>query len=617
MKVLGLNTKVGQRFLAILLSISLVPLAFVGGLAIRTAESTLGQQTHSTLRAASDGAEAQLREFLSDFKKHMVILSEDENIRRALESISSSSSFSPLASPSLDDFLLDQRQRIPEVQELFIVGPDGTVIGSSDQPRSSQNLSDADYFVRGQEGFFGGDVFKEKDGGLTWIMTLPIHSSASQRLLGVLAFRINPRLLSDLTTGRRVLAEGADTQTFRIGDSGETYIVNRNHLMITESRHISNSVLNVKVDTFPVRVAFDQGHEITGDYQDYRGTEVSGASIILRNLGWVVITEVDFRQAFGPVQRLRRGLLGATIGMALLVIFLAWNSTWRIVRPIQILSESDRALAAGNEAAAEVSEEGLPRDELGELVRQRNTRIKAMFAYQRELEERTAKLKEAVGELEQMSYSIMHDMRAPLRALVGFGSLLLDEEAERLSPKGQEHLHRIKAAAIRMDQFIRDVLNYSVIARAELPLCPVNVPAIVDGILESYPTFRESRAQIRVQPDLPAVQGNEAALTQCFANLLDNAMKFAAPGKSPQVQIRGEPVDGRVRIWVEDNGVGIPEAMRERIFRIFERGSNVGDSTGIGLAIVRKAVERMGGQTGVISAPGQGSRFWIELQRAN
>src|SRR5947207_6587615 len=99
---------------------------------------------------------------------------------------------------------------------------------------------------------------------------------------------------------------GADTQSFRIGETGETYIVNHNKLMITESRFVKDSVLKVKVDSEPVRVALSQGKELTGDYQDYRGRTVSGASTVIPETGWVVLTEIDFTQAFAPLQRLER-----------------------------------------------------------------------------------------------------------------------------------------------------------------------------------------------------------------------------------------------------------------------------------------------------------------------
>jgi signal transduction histidine kinase len=121
-----------------------------------------------------------------------------------------------------------------------------------------------------------------------------------------------------------------------------------------------------------------------------------------------------------------------------------------------------------------------------------------------------------------------------------------------------------------------------------------------------------------MQSPLLNVIAHEAALGQCITNLLGNAVKFVLPGTLPQIKIRTEPVEGQVRIWFEDNGIGIEPSNQDRIFGIFERvhSAQEYDGTGIGLAIVRKAVERMGGSVGVESEPGNGSRFWIQLKAA-
>jgi signal transduction histidine kinase len=117
---------------------------------------------------------------------------------------------------------------------------------------------------------------------------------------------------------------------------------------------------------------------------------------------------------------------------------------------------------------------------------------------------------------------------------------------------------------------------------------------------------------------LPLVLANEAALTQIISNLLGNAVKFVAPGVRPRVVVRGEANSGMVRLWFEDNGIGIPERLHARLFRIFSRLQRREDyeGTGIGLAIVRKAAERMNGSVGLESTEGTGSRFWVELQEA-
>jgi signal transduction histidine kinase len=167
-----------------------------------------------------------------------------------------------------------------------------------------------------------------------------------------------------------------------------------------------------------------------------------------------------------------------------------------------------------------------------------------------------------------------------------------------------------------MDQLITDALSYSHAVRTDLQLAPIDPARLLRGMIESYPVFQEPNAHIRIDSNLPAVLANEAGLTQCFSNLLGNAVKFVAPGTVPEVKIRAEGNEGCVRLWFEDNGIGIPEAMKDRVFDMFQRASKEYEGTGIGLALVRKVSERMGGNVGVESEPGRGSRFWLELKRA-
>ncbi len=230
--------------------------------------------------------------------------------------------------------------------------------------------------------------------------------------------------------------------------------------------------------------------------------------------------------------------------------------------------------------------------------------------------ERTAKLEELVGELEHFSYTITHDMRAPLRAMKGFGEVVNELCAECPAQEPRGFLQRIIVSADRMDALIRDALSYSRAVRQELPLDRVDPGALLRGMLDSYPEFQRSKAKIEIENELPLVMGNEAGLTQCFSNLLGNAVKFVDPNRRPEIRIRAELRQGWVRIWVEDNGIGISKEMLPRVFDMFSRGQKGYDGTGVGLALVRKVIDRMRGRLGVESVPGAGSRFWIELRPA-
>jgi PAS domain S-box len=232
--------------------------------------------------------------------------------------------------------------------------------------------------------------------------------------------------------------------------------------------------------------------------------------------------------------------------------------------------------------------------------------------------ERTAKLRETVAELESFSYSIAHDMRAPLRSMRGYAEIVEQEQGEKLDDKARDYLRRIGASAERLDALIRDVLNYSKVVRGETKLQSVRTEKLVRDIIDSYADFQAPRATVLVQTPLPNVLANPAALTQVIANLLGNAVKFVAPNTQPEVVVRAECKGEVIRLWFEDNGIGIPPNGLERIFKMFQRLHPVGvyEGTGIGLAIIRKAVDRMGGTVGVESEVGKGSRFWVELQKA-
>jgi PAS domain S-box-containing protein len=236
---------------------------------------------------------------------------------------------------------------------------------------------------------------------------------------------------------------------------------------------------------------------------------------------------------------------------------------------------------------------------------------------ERKVEERTAKLQETVAELESWSYSIAHDMRAPLRTMHGYSKLLAEEHGPKLEPAARYYLQRIDAATQRLDQYIRDLLDYGKVVRGDLPMAPVDAASLIDEIVTTYPDFQPACCDIQVINGLPPVQANAAALTQVISNLLDNAVKFAKPGTFPHVRIRAEEINGWVRLWFEDEGIGIDGRAHKRIFGIFQSLHPHGayEGTGIGLAIVRRAVERMGGKVGVQSEPGHGSRFWVDLKK--
>ena len=234
----------------------------------------------------------------------------------------------------------------------------------------------------------------------------------------------------------------------------------------------------------------------------------------------------------------------------------------------------------------------------------------------RQVDIHTAKFKQAIKTMESFNYSIAHDLRAPLRAIRGFTQALEEDYAQAIDDAGRDYTRRIHSGVERMDALISDLLAFGQITHKEVTLGAVCLETAVTRALDELQSeINRCRAKLEIVPALPVVQANQTLLHQVLVNLFSNAMKFVPEGTSPQIRVWAERKGAAVRLHIQDNGIGIEPAHHKRIFGVFERlhSSSQYPGTGIGLAIVQKAIERMDGKLGLESHPGRGSCFWIEL----
>jgi len=234
-----------------------------------------------------------------------------------------------------------------------------------------------------------------------------------------------------------------------------------------------------------------------------------------------------------------------------------------------------------------------------------------------ELELRVKEREQSNAELEAFAYSVSHDLRAPLRAIVGFAEALQEDCAKGLDQQGRDYLDEIIEAAGRMNLLVQDLLEYGRVSRIDLQLAPVNLRDAIDDAVRQLGNDHGGALEVQVASDV-WVRAHPQALAQVIFNLLSNAVKFHKKGLSPEVQLRTEADNSSVRLAVIDNGIGIAPQHRERIWQVFERlhDRETYAGTGIGLAIVKRAATRMGGRCGLESEVGKGSTFWIELPLA-
>ncbi len=234
---------------------------------------------------------------------------------------------------------------------------------------------------------------------------------------------------------------------------------------------------------------------------------------------------------------------------------------------------------------------------------------------EKNVEERSGSLQEVTRELDTFAYTVAHDLRAPLRAMQGFSEILLLAHAPGLSEGGRDLLRRISDSGKRMDHLIQDLLAYSRLSLQAVPMEEAELSSVVDDARKALGSELQ-RMRIEIQQPLPLVRCHPVTLRQAIKNLLENAAKFVSPDRDPKIRVWAEPHGEHTRLWIEDNGIGIPPEHLGNLFRPFHRLhlKEAYPGTGIGLAIVRRALERMGGRAGVESEVGIGSRFWIEVR---
>ena len=235
---------------------------------------------------------------------------------------------------------------------------------------------------------------------------------------------------------------------------------------------------------------------------------------------------------------------------------------------------------------------------------------------ERRVAERTAQLERANQELESFSYSVSHDLRTPLRAIDGFARMLLEDHYRKLDQEGQRLLNVVRDNTARMSELINDLLSFSRLSRQ-----PLTTLGSVDLSEIARRSFQEATAPLTERTvdftasETPPAPADPSMIRQVLANLIGNAVKFTGQSEQPRIEFGGFRKDSRLVYFVRDNGVGFDERYAGKLFGVFQRlhHGNEFEGTGVGLAIVKRIVERHGGQVWAESQPGKGATFFFSL----
>lgn len=479
--------------------------------------------------------------------------------------------------------------------------------------------------------------YPSSDGPAAFI-AVPVYNGDT--LIGVVALQISTRQINEIMQERTGL-----------GQTGETYLVGQDLLMRSDSRFSKEStILKQKVDTIQSRLYLKE--HIFGDvpaeieetgitYPDYRGIKVLGVHDYIPHLGWALLTEINEKEAFAPLAKLKVFcVIGACIILAI-VFLISILISKAITKPIhrlhkgtEIIGEGDLDYKVGTDAKDEIGQLSRAFDQMTSDLKTSTTSIDNLnreIVHRKEAEEKLdisnsnlvqtlEKVEESNRKLRDFVYIASHDLREPLRKISSFGRLLKQSLEGSLAIDDKENLEFMIDGADRMTEMIEGLLAYSRIDTQGAVFETVDLNEVVEQLrqLELAELLEETGGIIEVPEPLPRVQADPTQIRQLLQNIIINGLKYRSQSVQPRIVVRANQTEeDTVTIEVQDNGIGIDEKYHEDIFVMFRRlhSRRKYDGTGIGLSVCKKIVERHNGRIGVDSKVDDGSTFWFTLSK--
>ena len=331
---------------------------------------------------------------------------------------------------------------------------------------------------------------------------------------------------------------------------------------------------------------------------------------------WMVVAELPVRVIIAPARAYQMRMLPIAVLVVLIGAVTAWLGSRRISAPLREVTLAAEAIAGGDKSRRAKADGP---DEVRRLARSFNTMADQVSDSQQNLEkqvvDRTRDLEATNAELESFSYSVSHDLRAPLRAIHGFARILLDDHKEQLDAEAQRLLGVIDQNTRRMGQLIDDLLSFSRLGRTELATARVDMGDLARNVADEVRRSEGERELEIIVGALPPARGDRALLRQVVSNLVSNAAKFTRGRAGARIEVGYQPDGAEAKYYVKDNGAGFDDRYADKLFGVFQRLHTVEEfeGTGVGLAIVKRIVQRHGGRVWAESKLDQGATFYFTL----
>ncbi|BBO86104.1 hypothetical protein DSCO28_66700 [Desulfosarcina ovata subsp. sediminis] len=614
-----LNAKLSMLFFLL----TVIPVCVVGYLSFQNGRMTIRENVVDHLQSINLHKKAEFERWVRDNARVLELLAGMPFFRQKFPHLLAARSESGPDRVAAHATILDHLK--PTVDgglfwELFIIrADDGRVMLSTDENQEGKFLDDQPYFIEGRHGTFIQNVYYAMSIQKPAMTISTPLVNAENETIAVLAGRLD---LSELS--------GIMEKHSELGQSMDTYLVNKFNFYVTEPRFGRGYALAKSIHTQGVTAALARKKGV-GYYRDYRGVPVIGAYQWMPEWELCLITEVDQKDAYAPVLSFRKTVLSIALAISLVAAGFGWISAYTVTTPLRRLVEATEEVGSGRlDAAMDTGGRGEVADlarSFTKMIERLATTLVSRDALLAEVEERKnaealreqalEELKRSNEELQQFAYVASHDLQEPLRMVSSYTQLLANRYEDKLDDKAKKFIRYAVDGALRMQQLIQDLLSFSRVTTHGDGITTVDSRSAVDNAMTNLQAaIAETGAEISCDP-LPVVSADAAQLVQLFQNLIKNAIKFRDE-VVPHIRIWAEKDGHAWQFNVADNGIGIEEQYKERIFVIFQRLHTRSEypGTGIGLAICKRIVERHGGRIWFSSIPGNGTVFHFTLKAA-
>ncbi len=619
-----LRSGITLKFAFVFVLFALLLLASMSVLFYFSGRAALEAATISELRATAIEKEATLDAWIAERKSDTAALAQSPGLRQDVESFLTAPAGSPAHALAENNVRQELQTRAGPDQvfsEVFILEPaHAQILFSTRREEEGKFREDLPYFIEGRRAPYVQNIYYSFAlQGAAMTASAPLRA-ANGELLGVLAARLN---LDEMT---KVINRRSGLHT-----TDDFFLVTAANLFASQPRFISDpAVLQRGIYTPAVKQCLTRTSG-TIAANDYRGEPVLAVYRWLEDAQLCLITKLDQAEAFAPVRDLTATLLVVTLVVLGAASALSIIVARTLTQPILALQTSAAKLARGD-LSARAPENA--RDELGALAHEFNVMAAAIAEKDARLQERAAQLEFANKELEAFTYSVSHDLRAPLRAITGFARILLDDYAPQLESETARYLHLIAKNTQQMGRLVDDLLAFSRLGRHALKKETVQPEKIVRRVLADLQSEQENRAlEINISVLAPC-QADPALLKQVWMNLIANALKFTRTRAPARIEIGTlskqdaetrrpeDPENPRVAAslrppvyFIRDNGVGFDMQYAHKLFGVFQRlhRADEFEGTGVGLAIVQRVIHRHGGRVWAESEPEKGATFYFTL----